>query len=201
MEERRTPQRGLPEPMVEALREEWGEGHSASLIATHMRERFPWSKWPIEITRNSIIGCVFRYRKKGLPGFDERAPRSCGSRVIKAPVVNPLTGELVQPKPRARSKYVRHRRTAIGQPAERRRTAPLVQFSKHGAAIGQPKEAQPPAPSLVIETSKPVGLFDLKHGKCRWPVDVEGSESQMYCGGDAVTGKSYCPEHLRRMTR
>lgn len=207
MSDRRTPQKGLPEPMVEALRQEWQTGDTASLIASHMRQRFPKSQWPAEMTRSSILGQIYRYRKKGIPGFEDRRVA-----IPQKPQVTPFfekpapifdkseVSQEVSPAPAKRTGHkpvtVRARRAPRNIPR-----TPTVQFSKYGAQVGAPKEVEPPAPSRPIKASKPISLFDLKYGKCRWPVDVEGASLQMYCGGDAVTGKSYCPDHLRRMTR
>jgi hypothetical protein len=41
-------------------------------------------------------------------------------------------------------------------------------------------------------------LFDLKPRSCRWPVGTKTGEQQMFCGGDADTGSSYCCEHRKR---
>ena len=61
--------------------------------------------------------------------------------------------------------------------------------------------AAPPS----IESAQPCSLFDLEHGKCRWPLGGPGGDNGavafMFCGNSAVDGFPYCPGHARMAYR
>lgn len=56
-----------------------------------------------------------------------------------------------------------------------------------------------------VESAQPCSLFDLEHGKCRWPLGEPGGEAGAcdfkFCGNTAVEGFSYCPGHARMAYR
>lgn len=54
--------------------------------------------------------------------------------------------------------------------------------------------ARPVSPKAWEPSTNPVSLMDLEDNMCRWPVDVEGSQKQMFCGCQ-TDGRSYCAGH------
>ena len=45
---------------------------------------------------------------------------------------------------------------------------------------------------------RPCSLLELDDNRCRWPLGEAEAVATMFCGGDAVPGRSYCAHHLRR---
>ena len=45
---------------------------------------------------------------------------------------------------------------------------------------------------------RPCSLLELDDSRCRWPLGEAEAVATMFCGGDAVPGRRYCPHHLRR---
>lgn len=44
---------------------------------------------------------------------------------------------------------------------------------------------------------KPLGILDLKHGMCRWPIGEPGQPGFHFCGCDVNAQSSYCEAHYR----
>ena len=61
----------------------------------------------------------------------------------------------------------------------------------------------PAKPRLPIEATVPppdmrrCSLVELDDGQCRWPLGDIYQVATQFCGGDAVSGSSYCRHHLR----
>jgi GcrA cell cycle regulator len=45
---------------------------------------------------------------------------------------------------------------------------------------------------------RPCSLLELDDSRCHWPLGDAEAVATMFCGGDAVPGRRYCPHHLRR---
>lgn len=65
--------------------------------------------------------------------------------------------------------------------------------------------AEAPVGPVAVESAQPCSLFDLEHGKCRWPVSVPGADDGasdfMFCGNGAIEGFPYCSGHARMAYR
>jgi GcrA cell cycle regulator len=63
-------------------------------------------------------------------------------------------------------------------------------------------EAPSPAESQVLVASAArCSLFELGHGKCRWPLSDPGEDDFSFCGNGAVSGLPYCAGHARMAYR
>jgi GcrA cell cycle regulator len=52
-----------------------------------------------------------------------------------------------------------------------------------------------------VDSAKPCSLFELDHGKCRWPLGDPASGDFSFCGNAAADGFSYCAGHARMAYR
>jgi GcrA cell cycle regulator len=48
-----------------------------------------------------------------------------------------------------------------------------------------------------MESAARCSLFELKQGKCRWPISDPGEADFGFCGNDAMRSMSYCAGHAR----
>jgi GcrA cell cycle regulator len=64
------------------------------------------------------------------------------------------------------------------------------------AETPSPAEAQ-----VVVASTARCSLFDLAHGKCRWPLSDPGEDDFSFCGNGAVSGLPYCAGHARMAYR
>ena len=55
--------------------------------------------------------------------------------------------------------------------------------------------------SASVESAQPCSLFELAHGKCRWPVGNADAANFAFCGNEAVAGFPYCVGHTRMAYR
>jgi GcrA cell cycle regulator len=53
------------------------------------------------------------------------------------------------------------------------------------------------AQAATVESTQPCSLFELAHGKCRWPMGNPDAADFAFCGNDAAVGLSYCAGHAR----
>jgi GcrA cell cycle regulator len=59
-----------------------------------------------------------------------------------------------------------------------------------------------PEPAAIVDLppdqpTNPVMLLHLRADQCRWPCRGVGADT-VFCGGQAIDGKSYCPRHYRQ---
>ena len=53
----------------------------------------------------------------------------------------------------------------------------------------------------TVESAQPCSLFELAHGKCRWPVGNPDAADFAFCGNEAAAGFPYCAGHARMAYR
>ena len=65
--------------------------------------------------------------------------------------------------------------------------------------ISSPPQFQYSGGSLSDDSTamRPCTLIELDDRRCRWPLGEMHQVAAMFCGGAAVTGHSYCAEHMR----
>ena len=126
------------------------------------------------VTRNAVIGKVHR----------ENYPKRKGH--IKGPRRGSMPWS-PEAKERARRRSEARRAEKVKKIAARVIPQP-------------PKEAFKPDPeALAVGTwnplpgTTPVGMMDLSHSTCRWPVS-DGAPF-LFCGCEVAEGSSYCPTH------
>ena len=61
--------------------------------------------------------------------------------------------------------------------------------------------ADPELRFAPVDSAQPCSLFDLDHGKCRWPLGDPASDDFSFCGNAAANGFSYCAGHARMAYR
>lgn len=171
---------------IETLTTMWGEGKSATEIASHFGK----------VSRNSILGKIHRLRLNGGSDGPQRRGMSMGgrpsawtselivraielrdkgltSKEIAAEMACHLTPVLIERKLRNVGRPLGHKRRPAYRPAHRK-----------------PPAAPPPPPEEV----RNVSLMDLQADDCRWPMDGEGEHAK-FCGLHKADGSSYCEFH------
>jgi GcrA cell cycle regulator len=65
-----------------------------------------------------------------------------------------------------------------------------------------PCDAETAAVGLTpVESAQRCSLFELTHGKCRWPINDPGNADFAFCGNDSIAVFSYCTGHARMAYR
>jgi len=62
-------------------------------------------------------------------------------------------------------------------------------------------EPQPQARDVPLGTGPGCTLFELRDGRCRWPISSAGSQEFCFCGKETVEGLPYCLGHARMAYR
>ncbi len=57
------------------------------------------------------------------------------------------------------------------------------------------EKVEPAKPDVVLPTSLPVGLLELNHNTCRWPIGEPCKPDFFFCGAYPEMGKPYCSDH------
>lgn len=185
------------------------EGRSASEIATHFGEQYGTF-----VSRSAVIGRLYRLRgyKRDAPRNAPKPPRLQPRRFVWSPVTVQRFRELVEdgyPSAEIAS------RMAISFPILPQLTISAVtaRASVMGLKIRngnkariRPYEPKPeikpesivvieaPAAPAPVEDEGPIGLMDLRDGRCRFPVGMPDVErGQLFCGAPSDPAKPYCP--------
>lgn len=171
---------------VEQLRKLWGDGLSASQIATEIGG----------VSRNAVIGKVHRL---GLSGRTKTpvaattarpAPRKAPAPVPQptAPVARqaaPSSASVATPAPAPRPIAAAFGNTALA-------AAPVAPAPVAAPAI---REFPVAHDNVVVPLSERVTIMDLREFMCRWPVGDPTSPNFRFCGARSSTGMPYCAHH------
>ena len=84
--------------------------------------------------------------------------------------------------------------------ARRPRPSPQREFLRLMFAQA-PSIASSASAASSVQSTQPCSLFDLAHGKCRWPVGNPDAADFAFCGNDAAAGFPYCAGHARMAYR
>ncbi|ORE92405.1 GcrA cell cycle regulator [Stappia sp. 22II-S9-Z10] len=126
------------------------------------------------VTRNAVIGKIHRL---GLSGR------------VKAPQAG-----RARPRPAAAS--------AAAPPPPVAKPAPAPRVMAAGAlavkVVEQPEMEVAPAPAAIVAFSEGIGLMDLSHSTCRWPVGDPSSADFRFCGCKVGAGDIYCRPHAEQ---
>ncbi|WP_183753993.1 GcrA family cell cycle regulator [Pseudochelatococcus contaminans] len=176
---------------VELLRKLWGDGLSASQIATEIGG----------VSRNAVIGKVHRL---GLSGR-AKAPASATPRPAarKAPATAPVAAPSVRAPVAAQEEAEQHQDDTFSNAVLASASAPAIEPEDDIIADTAPSVAPRPLPpqapaareSVVVPISERVTIMDLREYMCRWPVGDPTSPGFRFCGARAVTGLPYCAHH------
>ena len=126
------------------------------------------------VSRNSVIGLVFRYR-----AAHGEIPRAV------------IPQEPKPKKPRARSSK-RLGRQSIAKPSRKER--PMLQVVESVSPMPSPPVDPPP----YVAHRDPIPFLDRSIYDCAWIVDGKDHRGLALCCGRRTSWGSYCAEHRRR---
>jgi hypothetical protein len=146
------------------------ENCSAGRIAALMRAR------GVNLTRNAIIGIVYRNKTLKRIGLKGRAPQQ----QKRSKIAGVLAAPKVKPQPKQHPMPVAIIGPNVKMQAGRKPLDPV-----------RPVRAAPVAP----RQRKPVPLLKLKPGQCKFPVEASKAVGwHLFCAKPATEG-SYCSQH------
>lgn len=154
---------------VELLKKLWGDGLSASQIATELGE----------VTRNAVIGKVHRL---GLSGRAKAAPVPARPRAAGPKPAGRPEGQAPRPQ----------RPATIGNTA----LAADLDEAPDEAPAPAPVPQDNVVP-ITQGTTQGCSIMQLTESTCRWPQGEPGTESFHFCGGKSNPGMPYCAHHAR----
>jgi GcrA cell cycle regulator len=161
------------EQRIEMLRKLWGQGQTASQIATLLGG----------VTRNAVIGKAHRLGLTGRPSPIKRdgteagssAPRrkSAGSQRRQQPAIAPMP----------------NLRPTVSVPVAPE-ASPLAGTLAAGAA-----EARPSEPVMTKAPAAARNAVQAGSKSCSWPVGDPKQPGFHFCGDSAEPGRPYCAHH------
>ena len=160
------------EDRVALLTRLWGEGLSASQIATQLSHG---------VTRNAVIGKVHRLNLAGRAAPQQTKPAQ----------VEPRKPAAREPSPpqRASTPPVK---TTSGNTALK----PIVRIEP----TLRPAVAPAPEPLRLINTPEKAGritILQLSEKTCKWPIGDPGHDDFCFCGHKPRESAPYCEYHAR----
>ena len=173
------------EDRVELLKKMWGEGRSASQIATELGE----------VTRNAVIGKVHRLGLSNRPTTSKATTKEA-PKTAKKPSPKPAR-EKATPAPAKAAKPAPEPAPAPQRPIPRPR--PII-------TAGKPLPPQRSASEVSAETlanvkemektARKLTLMQLTERTCKWPIGDPATDEFWFCGHPVEPGKPYCETHV-----
>jgi len=159
------------EQRIEMLRKLWGQGQTASQIATLLGG----------VTRNAVIGKAHRLGLTGRPSPIKRDGNEGGSAAPrrKAASAQRRQQPAIAPMPSLRSNAA---------PASAAETVPAAS----AAAPEAPRVSEPPMPKAP---AAPRTAAQAGSKTCSWPVGDPKQPGFHFCGDQAEPGRPYCAHH------
>lgn len=77
--------------------------------------------------------------------------------------------------------------------AVRRLPRPMSRVALALAEVNEPTEIA----FAALPECKPISLFELTDGKCRWPIGSVGDDDFGFCGHSSLRALPYCAAHAR----
>lgn len=176
------------EQRIDMLRKLWGQGQTASQIATLLGG----------VTRNAVIGKAHRLGLTGRPspikreGTEIAAPR-------RKPAAQRRQQPSLAPMPVSRATTAQSGQNSLGAQPEARFAAGTPRGS-HGATLGsglaEPR-AEPRVPESAAPKSSSAPRVAAQAGSksCSWPVGDPKQPGFHFCGDAAEAGRPYCAHH------
>lgn len=159
------------EQKIQALKDMWGHGYSASEIAKQLGG----------LTRNAVIGKAHRLKLSAGAASDKASAMASG-------VVNPVAGQGVSASMKSPRKRVMLR------------PLPVVPTPASTTITKQPAAATARDAFVSFDNVKRTeGIAVTKAGDrhCRWPVGDPRSPDFRFCGCSAYESLPYCIDHAR----
>ncbi|HTV68083.1 MAG TPA: GcrA family cell cycle regulator [Rhizobiaceae bacterium] len=162
----------------------WGEGASASEIASHIGAEIGASR-----SRNAVLGYMHRHRAQ----FPKRGKSAGGKGVSLIQKIE---------RQRAAAPAAKQHLHAGTEAAEAARIAGKKESRAHDPVYVAPAPVATEdriSPHAYDLASRQVPLDQLKHGECRWPVnDAAIGELHLFCGKPNDVIGNYCRHHRLR---
>jgi len=168
---------------VDILKSMWGDGKSASQIATELGG----------VTRNAVIGKVHRLGLSNRPTSTTKATTSDAPKsktAAKPKVAKPVTAAQKQKKDTAPV-------VNIHPPIPRPR--PIITAGKPLPPQRSANEVSAEALANVKkieEKARKLNLMQLTERTCKWPIGDPATEEFWFCGHPVDPGKPYCETHV-----
>ncbi|MBL4806642.1 MAG: GcrA cell cycle regulator [Rhodobacteraceae bacterium] len=168
---------------VEILKTMWGDGKSASQIATELGG----------VTRNAVIGKVHRLGLSNRPTTTTKATTSPAAKVTK-PIAKPKVAKPIPTPEKAKpASVVPHNNLPIPRPR------PIITAGKPLPPQRSANEVSAEALANVKkleETARKLNLMQLTERTCKWPIGDPATEEFWFCGHPVDPGKPYCETHV-----
>lgn len=160
---------------IDHLRTLWAEGHSTAEIGRRMG-----------ISKNAVVGKAHRLNLPARPSPIRRDAEGASAAPRPAPVRRSPAPPRPAPMPMRRLEpgMPLAAQAPMGPPA----VAPAPVVVAPVASIA-PRPVQP-MPAAVV---RPFPRAAVR--SCCWPMGEPGTPEFRFCGGDAMAGKPYCPDH------
>jgi len=170
---------------VDILKTMWGEGKSASQIATELGG----------VTRNAVIGKVHRLGLSNRPAKTTKATTANTAKPSKAAakpkvaktITTPVGKQKKEPAPVANIHPPIPRPRPIitaGKPLPPQRSANEVSAE----ALANVKK--------IEEKARKLNLMQLTERTCKWPIGDPATDEFWFCGHPVDPGKPYCETHV-----
>lgn len=158
------------EQRIEMLRKLWGQGQTASQIATLLGG----------VTRNAVIGKAHRLGLTGRPSPIKRDGTEAGS-----------------PAPRRKAAGAQRRQQPAIAPMPNLRQAAASQAAAESAPIATAPavEARASEPAMPKAPPAPRAAAQAGSKSCSWPVGDPKQAGFHFCGDSAEPGRPYCAHH------
>ncbi len=90
-------------------------------------------------------------------------------------------------------------RPRVARAYPKHRKPPRVKWQP---SVRLPKmKVEPMSEEITLPFGKGCSLLELSESTCRWPIGDPALPDFQFCGGDSITGLSYCPGHARMAYR
>ncbi|WP_182085383.1 GcrA family cell cycle regulator [Aureimonas sp. ME7] len=171
---------------IDLLRQLWGDGHSASQIASQLGG----------VTRNAVIGKVHRLkldsRIKAAVPIEQAVARPSRPVLVEAVAETP-SPRILSVAPAVASAPPPPPRPA--RPATMGATALKMEPEVEDEVIGDVD--MPGASAEVVPMSRNLTLVQLSDRTCKWPIGDPLSDEFRFCGNHAPDASPYCQHHAR----
>ncbi len=181
---------------IDLLKQLWGEGHSASQIASQLGG----------VTRNAVIGKVHRLkldsRLKAPAVLEQPAP----PRVARPVLVETVVEDIAPVAPRVLPVQTPSVPTIVSAPpAPPRPVRPAtfgatalkveIEADEEEEIVGRVEVQH--GPGEVVPISRNLTLVQLSDRTCKWPLGDPLSDEFRFCGNHAPDASPYCQYHAR----
>ncbi len=166
---------------VDILKTMWGEGKSASQIATELGG----------VTRNAVIGKVHRLGLSNRPTTSTKATTT--PKTTKAAAKPKVAKTAAAAKPKQAAAPVPNNNPPIPRPR------PIITAGKPLPPQRSANEVSAEALANVKkieEKARKLTLMQLTERTCKWPIGDPATDEFWFCGHPVDPGKPYCETHV-----